>query len=211
MTAATSRTTQIYHLLVAELRVGMRKPGAAISVKDAAQRFKVSPTPVREALERLVGESVVMPCEDRTGFIVPRIGIRGFSSLTDAFCLLADAAAMAVPLSSTMPVMDEVLDQADPARAIEAVFDTVLRQYPNTVVIWMAMRLSTILAPYRGVEPGILTNWAEELYDLRIALRQRGKARAAIRSYRRRRHLEAAAIVDRVEQGAPSISNITGI
>lgn len=54
MTAATSRTTQIYHLLVEELRVGTRKPGAAISVKDAAQRFKVSPTPVREALERLV-------------------------------------------------------------------------------------------------------------------------------------------------------------
>ena len=211
MTAATSRTTQVYHLLVAELRVGTRKPGAAISVKDAAQRFKVSPTPVREALERLVGEGVVMPCDDRTGFIVPRIGVRGFTSLTDTFCLLADAAAMAVPLSSAMSVTNEIPDQTDAARATETVFDTVLRQCPNTVVIWMAMRLSTILAPYRAVEPGLLTNWAEELEDMRIALRQRGRARAAIRGYRRRRHHAAAAIVDRVEQGAPSISNIAGI
>lgn len=213
MSLATSRTTQVYHLLLSELRAGTRKPGATISVKDAAASFRVSPTPVREALERLVGEGVVAPCEDRTGFMVPRIGVRGYTSLTDTFCLLSKAAfaANAYPQAASPSMLTP--DRHDAARTTEIVFDVVFHSCPNAVLIWLGMRLSMILAPYRAVEPDVLTGWDGELVDLHAAFHQRKRAEAAIRSYGRRRQFAAAEIVDRVEQDrkTPSISNIPEI
>lgn len=212
MTMATSRTTQIYHLLLSELRSGTRKPGAAISVKDAAARFKVSPTPVREALERLVGEGVVAPCENRTGFMVPRIGVRGYTSLTETFCLLAKAAVVASAMPQAASPSMQTTDPHDAARTTELAFDAIFGSCPNSVVIWLATRLSTILAPYRAVEPDVLAGWEEELVHLHIALHHREGVGSTIRAYARRRQLSAPKIVERVEQGEdPSISNIARI
>lgn len=212
MTMPTSRTTRVYHLLLNELRAGTRKPGAMISVKDAANAFKVSPTPVREALERLVGEGVVAPCEDRTGFMVPRIGVRGYVSLTDTFCLFAKAAVVASGNLHSLSPSIQISDLCDPARRTELAFDVAFRSCPNPVVIWLAARLSTILAPYRAVEPDVLTGWDAELVHLHTALNHRQRAGSTIRAYARRRQLAAAEIVDWVEQGhLKSISNIVGI
>lgn len=200
VTRMTSRATQVHQRLLHELRAGTRKPGAAISVREAAERYAVSPTPVREALERLVGEGMVAPSEDRNGFVVPRLGARGFVSLVETFTLLAESASASSSVRREVDASEWALPD-DPALATEVVFEIAFRRSTNAVTIWTAHRLSNILAPYRMIEPEIIPSWHADLDQLARALGDGRQARAAIRAHARRQRQYAAEIVDRVERG----------
>lgn len=200
-----SRTTQAYQHLVSELRAGTRKPGASISVKDVAGHLRLSPTPIREALERLVGEGVVATSGDRAGFVVPRIGVRGYSSLIETFGLLADTAVASAVVAARRIEQGDCSDKStldgpntSPARATELTFAPSFSRCPNVVIVWLANLLSTILAPYRGAEPQVIDDWADELIQLDEDLRSE-KAELAIQIYTRRRLKLAHVIVDAVE------------
>jgi DNA-binding GntR family transcriptional regulator len=71
---------QLYQQVLAQLADGRYRPGERIGVKDLASRLRVSPTPLREILSRLVGRELV---EERRseGYYLCRLDARDISDL----------------------------------------------------------------------------------------------------------------------------------
>lgn len=72
MEPKNSKSERLYEEIKRAILTGRYTPGARIDPSTLANEFKISPTPVRFALYRLVGEGVI---EDhaREGFHVPRV------------------------------------------------------------------------------------------------------------------------------------------
>ncbi len=208
MSQQTSRTDRAYQMLADDLIHGRWPPGAAISVKENAARLKVSATPIREALERLVGEGLVAVSGDRSGFVVPRAGLHGYHSLLDTFTLLLQNVASSV--AGTIAFDEPVIDPHDAIATARTAFDPLLAAGSNGVSTWLAARLGSILSPYWSVEPMVIPGWST---DMAALIRDLGDGRYtyAIRRYARVRRTHAAQIVDRAERGAASIANISPI
>jgi DNA-binding GntR family transcriptional regulator len=68
-TGEPHRALQIYGKLRAMLRDGRFGPGAKLKLRDLAQEFGTSLTPVRDALNRLVAERVLETALNRTVFV----------------------------------------------------------------------------------------------------------------------------------------------
>lgn len=201
MPIVPSRVDFAYVALRNELRSGNRSPGSAISVKDTADALRVSPTPVREALERLVGEGLVTPTGSKGGFQVVRLSVAGLAQLIDLHGILADAASLRihkqVEIGAALPVPD------DPVTAIEGVFGTLFWERANAQIAISAARATVLLAPYRRFEPELFPEWLSELTSLSEAFSSgRIAAGSSIRSYHRRRHARAADMISACEDGA---------
>lgn len=67
-----SLPSQIYHALRLTLMQGRFLPGEKLKLRDLAREFTVSPTPVREALVRLIGEGALEQSDNRS-VRVPRV------------------------------------------------------------------------------------------------------------------------------------------
>ena len=72
MEPKNSKSERLYEEIKRAILTGRYTPGARIDPSTLANEFKISPTPVRFALYRLVGEGVI---EDhaREGFHVPSV------------------------------------------------------------------------------------------------------------------------------------------
>lgn len=83
---------QIYHVLRSEIIHGESAPGAVLRLRELANRFQVSTTPVREALERLKSDGlcvqmphrgtrvVALSFEELADIYAVRIGLEGQSA-----------------------------------------------------------------------------------------------------------------------------------
>ncbi|MGP3986978.1 GntR family transcriptional regulator [Streptomyces sp. 3N207] len=92
---------QILEALRAALLSGELAPGEVYSAPALAERFGVSPTPVREAMQLLVSEGAVETVPNR-GFRVARHSPRDLAELTEVRALLEVPAVLA--LARTLPV-----------------------------------------------------------------------------------------------------------
>lgn len=86
-----SITEQVYDVVRAYLLAGGRRPGERVSEAGLAQRLEVSRGPVREALERLAQEGLVVRMP-RRGTFVRRYGKREVLELMELRCVLETAA-----------------------------------------------------------------------------------------------------------------------
>lgn len=86
-----TRATSVYDRLRAELLDGGREPGTKLAIEALAGHFSTSPTPLREALNRLVSEGLVERREQR-GFVVPAIGLDDLDEITRTRCWLEEIA-----------------------------------------------------------------------------------------------------------------------
>ncbi|MGI5348140.1 GntR family transcriptional regulator [Streptomyces sp. CA-250714] len=91
---------QILEALRAALLSGELAPGEVYSAPALAERFGVSPTPVREAMQLLVSEGAVETVPNR-GFRVARHSPRDLAELTEVRALLEVPAVLA--LARTQP------------------------------------------------------------------------------------------------------------
>ncbi len=199
----TSQVARVRVHLLGELRAGVRPSGANISVKDLAVALKVSPTPVREALERLVGEGLVVGSVDRHGFAVPRFGT---AELADLFAfegtLLAIAYGHDRGPSERVEDMDVSEALADPARAVERVFSIATARSRNRALLSSISRSANIIAPYRRLEPMLVPDWHEGVVDLRDALRADRDPLNTLRTFVDRRVASAAEFADALHQAS---------
>jgi DNA-binding GntR family transcriptional regulator len=65
-TGEPNRSASIYNKLCSDLQDGRYAPGTKLILRDLAQEFDVSLTPVRDALNRLVGERILEMHANRT-------------------------------------------------------------------------------------------------------------------------------------------------
>lgn len=89
--AAVTRATDVYDRLRGELLDGSREPGSRLAIEALAERFDISPTPLREALNRLVSEGLVERREQR-GFVVAPVGLDDLDEITRTRCWLEEIA-----------------------------------------------------------------------------------------------------------------------
>lgn len=96
-----SLTDRVHADIKAELTRGAVLPCDRVDVADICERYKVSPSPVRNALNRLVGEGL-LETRSHDGFYVPRLtedGLRDLYVLNELFLLTSlDAAPTETPL-----------------------------------------------------------------------------------------------------------------
>lgn len=191
-----SRVMEARAHVLRSIRAGLA-PGAAVSVKDTASALRISHTPVREAMERLVGEGLLTATQDRHGFAVPLLTVRDVAGLHALFGLLLDGLS---PLASASPEPAGELDHSDGVSAVEwAVSDACRIGRP--AMIAAAVRTTDLrLSCYRRVEPAIVPDWAEGVRLLRAGLATGGDAASmAISGFTEARTQRAETIVAAVE------------
>jgi DNA-binding GntR family transcriptional regulator len=113
---AESLTEKVYQLLRAQILSGELEPGRELSEAELAEHFRVSKTPVREALATLRSEGLVRTFPRRGYQVVPIT----FGDVTELFEVRAMLEAGAAELACAR-ITDEELDQLD--RLADVVYD----------------------------------------------------------------------------------------
>jgi DNA-binding GntR family transcriptional regulator len=106
----------VFRSLCQALRAGHYRPGDRLREEDVAQRLKVSRTPVREALGRLMAKGFVEPASGR-GLIVRSLGAAEVLELYAMREILEGAAARLAAQHASVPEIDALNDLE---RAFEA-------------------------------------------------------------------------------------------
>lgn len=88
---ASTRATNLYDQLRADLLAGELEPGAKLAIEALADHYATSATPLREALNRLVSDGLVERREQR-GFIVAGISEQDLAEITKTRCWLEEIA-----------------------------------------------------------------------------------------------------------------------
>lgn len=108
----------VFRSLCQALRTGVYRPGDRLREEEVAQRFKVSRTPVREALGRLMAKGFVEPA-GRRGLVVRSLSTADVLELYAMREILEGAAARLAAQHASQSEIDALVDleQAFEARA----------------------------------------------------------------------------------------------
>jgi hypothetical protein len=177
------------------LREGILPPGERIAAVDIAADLRLSATPVREALWRLVGEGLL---EDRRGqgfFVRPLTA----TDITDLYGLsLAHLDIAHEPertpvrrLPAPMPGID--VKMTDPVRDVERLFAGWISETGSPALIAAHRAILIQLGPVRRVEPKLFEDLATEASKLRVLDPREpgGEWSAAVREFHERRIAQA--------------------
>ena len=80
-----------YHRLREEIINGVHTPGSKLRILELCQRYEVGPSPLREALNRLIRDGLVA-LNDRKGFSVTSLSLPQLEELTRTRCWLNELA-----------------------------------------------------------------------------------------------------------------------
>src|SRR5262245_9135311 len=100
--AGLSLSETVFRSLRQALRAGIYQPGDRLREEEVAKRLKVSRTPVREALSRLVSKGLVEPAGGR-GLIVRRLSTAEVLELYAMREILEGAAARLAAQHASLP------------------------------------------------------------------------------------------------------------
>lgn len=175
------------------------RPGDRLDPAALADRLNASTTPVREALDRLVGEELV---ESRPGggFHVPAIDEPG---LKDVYGWSAQLVVLAVRAWPVHPTPVRLIPRADAAEKetlaeqTDRIFGAIARHSLNSEHARAIERLNARIHAARVVEHLVIEGVAEELRRIEAACHESDRAglRRLLAAYHRRRVRAAAAIL----------------
>jgi DNA-binding GntR family transcriptional regulator len=161
------------------LRQGAYAPGHRLEANRLADEIGVSMTPVRDALNRLVGEQLV-EASSGDGFHVPRLSesdLRDLYEWNSALAIIAARTARTVPDAGAL---QEVTACGSLADATSAAFELLAASVPNREVRDAIARIGDRLHPYRIAEDQAL---APVIGELEAILLDAPRRNAAIRRY----------------------------
>lgn len=102
-----TRATNLYDLLRIDLLGGALEPGSKLAIAALADHYQASPTPLREALNRLVSDGLVERREQR-GFVVAGISAADLAEITKTRCWL-EAIALRTSIAAHSTAWEEAL------------------------------------------------------------------------------------------------------
>jgi len=197
MRMMTTPKFRAYCFIKRTLALGDYAPGETLRIIDFAAKLKLSTTPVREALCRLAGETLVED-EGGDGFRVVRLSAAG---VADAYRLEALLIGWAIERLIQFTIALEA-QAKDTTSAPAPMAFIALRQGAASSVTRGAMAaVADRLAPYRLAERDVLAQWAEEdraLQHLFETNDWRGLGQL-VRRYARRRRQSAALLIAETE------------
>lgn len=190
MKQKNSKSELLYEAIKQALLTGQYTPGARIDPSRLAQEFNISPTPVRFALYRLVGEGVI---EDhaREGFHVPRVTEMSLRELYDWMerLLLIACETQLDHLDEKSTLLDALANERDIVSMTAHLFEAIALRTDNSCLYFSVRRTNSLLSPIRHMKAGILEGTDEELCILRDHwVKQRVEPlKAAVIDYHQRR------------------------
>jgi len=154
-----------YSSLKRLLREGTYPPGHRLEANRLAADFGVSMTPVRDALNRLVGEQLV-EASSGDGFHVPRTTE---AALRDLYEWHSALATMVTRTTVALPDPGDIraaLARPTPADATAAFFALLAEHAPNAELREAMANAGDRLHPYRMVEAAVLRAPVDDLEEL---------------------------------------------
>ena len=200
MNASHSKSAFFYAQVRQSLQAGHYLPGQRIDPATLASEFHTSPTPVRFALYRLVGEGLL---EDhaRGGLHVPlptEIGLRNLYDWLQRMLLMACDIGFAPWATRAAGNGDGAsAGTADVAERTWQLFDEIALATAHAPLHQAARRANDQLAPIRRAKQGLFEHRPDELAGLsRLwAARDIGALKDALRDYHERRKQFVPSIV----------------
>jgi DNA-binding GntR family transcriptional regulator len=202
---------RIYQSIKDEILAGHIDLHRRIDIQGIADQCSASPTPVREALCRLVGENLVESHPDG-GF---RIALPDFHGLTSLYIWAGQQLLSALHLSSIAAVRQAMatvreyrpgLDPAELAAAVSTTFEAIASASGNVEFVAAIRRANERLQPFRLIEPRLFGDLERErrtffrngTIDVKTNLRRR------VIAYHRRRVEHAPQLYALVQEGSAS-------
>ncbi len=198
MDATHSKSAFLYEQMRRALRSGGYVPGQRIDPATLASEFHTSPTPVRSALYRLVGEGLL---EDhaRGGLHVPlptEVALRDLYDWMQRLLAMACDIGIA-PAARTARRPGPMPADADVAEFTWQLFDAIARATLHFSLHRAVTQANDRLAPVRPTELALVDNVFEELAELARHWDERDfpALEAGLRAYHERRRQLVPCIV----------------
>lgn len=190
MDAIHSKSALVYRQVRRALRSGRYAPGQRIDPARLAAEFNTSPTPVRFALYRLVGETLVVD-HARGGLHVPLLTEVAMRDLYDWMeCLLLMACDIeAASTARTTEPLELASADSDLVKATWQLFDTITHATSHRSLHHAVKQANDRLAPIRRAKQGLIEHGLEEFSELDRLWRARDMPalKSALRGYHERR------------------------
>lgn len=193
-----------YAAIKQRLLDGAWPPGCRLESVRIADMVGVSMTPVRDSLNRLVGERLV-DLRPGFGFHVPRLCTFDLCELLELNLALL---RLAVKRMGDAELTEMLTDSADLALRSRAVFSGIAGAARNEALEDALESLSDRLHPFRRIETQVLSDVEREVAGLEAMLMSspvRGCV-VAIRRYHQRRISAASRLVAELQQAHPTRS-----
>ncbi len=175
-----------------------------LEAQRLADDFGVSMTPVRDCLNRLVGEGLV-DFKPGEGYRVPQITERAFRDMLDLNLLLVNTAAASVA-SSSLPKPQKPRRAVYAARVNE-VFHELAEWSGNSILCSSVSALNDRLSLARRVELTLFSEAPEEIERIAaLASDRSSELKSAIASFHELRRTSAAEIIHLIESWRPNRS-----
>lgn len=199
MAGRISVTERTYRALTERILSGAILPGARVDANVIAEESGVSPTPVRNALNRLVGAGLLVS-QSNEGFFVPLCteqDLRDLHNCCAEMLGLAIAGAVNSRKRTMATAMDDVKDSADIVIRTETTFYTIMSLCSNRYMRRVFADINARLRPARRLEGNWIANQHSELLRINKACEASDLADLAQRidAYHRRRVRLAPKIV----------------
>lgn len=189
MDATHSKSAFVYRQVRRALRSGHYVPGQRIDPATLAAEFKTSPTPVRFALYRLVGEALVVD-QARGGLHVPlltEVAMRDLYDWMERLLLMACDIG-AAPAAKKAETLESAPDD-DLAKQTWQLFDAIARATAHRSLQQAVKQANDRLAPIRRSKLGLIEHLGKELAQLNRHWQKRDMPalKAALHDYHERR------------------------
>lgn len=172
---------------------GHWRPGERLEALRLADEFGVSMTPVRDCLNRLVGEALV-ELKPGDGFRVPRIGEKMLRDMLNLSTVLLEfALSHSVIASEVAPAGQSVEDYAG---RVSTLFGVIAQRSANIALNETLLSLGDRMHAIRRWEPQLFSDCFEELENIERILSANPKdLRILLRDYHDRRLSSVAELV----------------
>lgn len=203
--AAHASGDRIYPAVKRKVLEGAWRPGERIEAARLAETLNSSLTPVRAALQRLVGERLVeaRPTEGFHRPPVTEVGLKDLYDWNGRIVVLAAQLAWPPPSGQIADIPE--LSGVTPGAAAAAVFAALARRSASTSCALTVEGLNDQLHAARRLEPLALDGLEAEITELARLLGEPdgGGFRQAATAYHRRRVRATPALVELLYRPAP--------
>lgn len=204
MSEIHSKSAFLYGQIRRSLQSGRYLPGQRIDPATLAAEFKTSPTPVRFALYRLVGEGQVAD-HARAGLHVPlpnEIAMRDLYDWMQRLLLMACDIGVA-PIARPPAKLELSSADDDLVKLTWQLFDAIARATAHRSLHHAVKQANDRLAPIRRAKRGLIAHAFDELSELnrRWQKRDMPALKSALRNYHEHRKQLVPCIVALLSEG----------
>lgn len=152
-----------YQTLKRELMQGNWQPGERLEALRLADEYGVSMTPVRDCLNRLVGEGLV-DMQTGDGYRVPRISEKMLRDMLGLNAMLLDFALLHPVNISEIPRVE--CSVQDYAGRVAALFNITAKRSANIALTEIVLSLGDRMHAIRRWEPHLFSDCFQELEEM---------------------------------------------